>query len=373
VSSLPEVRPLLSAIFIIDELPSLERLPWRESVHSTLRFVDELIVVHGGKRNADGRQPAWEYLQGLDDPRIQIHHFPWPEDFDWRQIGRSCAYGHLHARGQWCLRVLADEVFADDFKRVRDVLSNAEESLRLVLCDRLYMLGREYAQPYHIQLIFRNDKTLGFGAVNPAQGGSAMPALFDGPIETDLWFDGKEVVSIREDSILRDARGAERLLAGETPHGYRPPELRNATYVQLGLFNVDVNYFTDEEIICQKEISQGGYERLPAVYGRPRDFPKGRSILGAVSDKIRQMIETGCLRRVRVPESLARFQDRQAGHSNVVRRVCEAHGFRWDGTQPPLSPLQRFSRISAQMWPRWRNRIQALTAALRGRRNRAGS
>jgi hypothetical protein len=338
-------QPLLSAVYIIDEFWNLERLPWRESVHSALRFVDELIVVHGGKRNAEGRQPAWEYLQGLNDPRVQLHHFPWPEDFDWRQIGRSCAYGQLQARGQWCMRVLADEVFADDFPRIREVLASAKPSLRTVHVDRLYLLGYEFAHPYHIQLIFRNDKTLGFGTVNPAQGGKAMPGLFDGPIESDLWYDGKEVVSIREDAILRDPRGAERLLAGETPRGYRPPVLRGHTHVKLGLFNVDVNYFTDDEVIRQKETSHAGYDRLPQEYFF-RVFPKGKAILETLANKQRTMAEGRRLRRVTLPAALMDFHRRHCDVENPTTRTCRAYGLPWDERDPKMSAFRRWLKMT---------------------------
>lgn len=336
---------LLSAVFIIDELPHLECLPWRESVHSALKFVDELIVVHGGKRNAAGQQPTWEYLQNLNDPRIQLHHFPWPEVFDWRQIGRSCAYGHLQARGKWCMRVLADEVFADDFSQIRNILTNADESLRMVLVERLYMLGYEFAYPYHIQLIFRNDKTLGFGTVNPSQGGSAMSSLFDGPIETDLWYNGKEVISIREDSIIRDPNGTKRLLDGETPRGYRPPEIKNAINLKLGLFNVDVNYFTDAQILSQKQTSQGGYDRLPKEYFF-RLFPKGNAILDALSNKQRSMVTDGRLKRVTVPTGLIAFHQQHCGVDNPTFRTCKTYCLPWDPHAPKPSATKRWLKLT---------------------------
>ncbi len=359
---------LLSTIFIVDELQHLDCLPWRESAQSVLRFADELIVVHGGKCQADGSQPTWDYFQSLQDPRVKLLRFPWPEDFDWRQIARSCTYGHLHATGQWCMRVLADEVFEDGFVRVRDILEQAPESQRMVLVERLYMLGSEYAYPFDINLIFRNDKTLGFGTVNPAQGEAAMPILFDGPIETDLWYEGGRVIPIRDDSILRDPRGAERLLAGETPRGYRPPELRDYRRAPLGVFNVDVNYFPDSGIIAQKETSQGGYERLPPEYGRRR-ICKGDEVLAALSGKIRSMIADGRLRRVAIPAPLSRFQERHASERSVVRRVCEEYGLSWDPNAMRPSPLRRLITITArQALCRWRKRILDSLRVITGRR-----
>ena len=324
-------RPLLSAIFIIDELPYLDCIPWRESAQSVLRFADELIVVHGGKRQPNGSQPAWDYFQSLRDRKVKLLRFSWPEKFDWRQIGRSCAFGHLHACGRWCFRVLADEVFPDDAAELRRTLEGLPSDIRIVSVARWYMLGCRYACAFNEKpLFFRNDRSVGYGTVNPSQGEAASYLLFDDPIETDLWFDGQDVVSIRDQSLLRDPDGLARLQGGETPRGYRGASTHAMTLrLNTGLFNVDVNFFPDSMLLDQKELSQQGYSALPPEYPhRPR---RSRTELAtALEEKVRRMILAQRLVRVELPEPLLAFMDRQQSITNRVRSVCEGdYGLPW--------------------------------------------
>ena len=152
-------------------------------------------------------------------------------------------------------------------------------------------------------------------------------------------------MSIREDSILRDPRGADRLLAGETPRGYRPPELRNITHVNLGLFNVDVNYFTDAQIISQKQTSQDGYDRLPKEYFF-RTWPRGTAILDTLSNKQRSMLTDGRLQHVKMPEALIAFHQLHCEVDNPTSRTCAAFGLPWDPRSPRPSATKRWLKMT---------------------------
>jgi len=297
-----------------------------------LKFSDEVIVVHGGKTNEKGGCPSLDYIRSLQEPRLRILTFPWPEDFEWRQIARTCTFGHLHARGQWCFRVLADEIFPDDFIRIREYLKKLPSDKKIVSVDRLYMLGNKFACAFHGKpLFFRNDKSIGFGSVNPAQGDAASYGLFDDPIETDRWFDGDRVISLFEQSIIRDPKGQERLMRGETPVGFRGESTSKMTSLfPVGVLNVDVNFHPDDALLSQKDMSQNGYQRLPPEY--PRRPVLSRAQLGATLEyKIHKMIKTGKLYRVSLPETLHQFVDRKDAIQNRVRHLCEyEYGLPWN-------------------------------------------
>ncbi|MCI5116236.1 MAG: glycosyltransferase family 2 protein [Candidatus Electrothrix sp. AX1] len=326
------MNPFLSCIYVIDELPFLKYWPWKESLGSVLKFADEVIVVHGGKTDSKGRSPSLDYLRSLQNSRLRIETFTWREDFDWRQIARTCTFGHILARGQWCFRALADEFFPSDFLKIQKYLEQQPEHIKIASVDRLYMLGNKYACPFHDKpLFFRNDLSIGYGTVNPAQGEAASYLLFDDPIETDFWFNGSAVVSNAETSILRDTQGVERLHQGETPRGYRGETTSHMTAtLPLGVLNTDVNYFPDDVLLDQKELSQLGYQRLPPEYPQRRVLSPDET-RKALEQKICGMIQRGKLLHVDLPESLHEFIDKQNETTNCIRRLCEeTHGLPWN-------------------------------------------
>ncbi|MCI5140221.1 MAG: glycosyltransferase family 2 protein [Candidatus Electrothrix sp. ATG1] len=326
------MNPFLTCIYVIDELPFLKYWPWKESLDSVLKFADEVIVVHGGKTDSKGRSPSLDYLRSLQNSRLRIETFTWREDFDWRQIARTCTFGHILARGQWCFRALADEFFPSDFLKIRKYLEQQPEHIKIVSVDRLYMLGNKYACAFHDKpLFFRNDHSIGYGTVNPAQGDAASYGLFDDPIETDLWFDGSTVVSNSKASLIRDTHGIERLRLGETPRGYRGETTSRMTAIlPLGVLNTDVNYFPDERLLDQKELSQFGYQRLPPEYPKRRVLSRDET-RKALEKKICEMIKRGKLLHVDLPESLHQFIDKQNETTNCIRRLCEdRYGLPWN-------------------------------------------
>lgn len=341
------MTPFLSCIYVMDELPFMEFWPWRESLDSVLKFADEVIVIHGGKTDSMGKCPSLDYLRSLQNSRLRIEIFPWPENFDWRQIARTCTYGHLFAQGQWCFRALADEVFPDDFVAIRKHLEQQPEQIKIVSVDRLYMLGNQYACPFHDKpLFFRNDRSIGYGTVNPAQGEAASYLLFDDPLETDRWFDGRDVAQVRKRSILRDPNGIERLQRGETPCGYRGESTSRMTItLPMGVLNVDVNYYPENELLDQKDMSQHGYQRLPPEYPH-RQVLTHAELGDALERKIRGMIRAGKLLRVQIPESLHQFIDRQDGTTNRVRRLCECeYGLPWNRLSKNDRVVRRFKTL----------------------------
>lgn len=340
---------LISAIYLIDEFPHLDYVPWRESVASALQLADELIVVHGGKRDARGGRPAYDYLAGLKDPRVRLLEFPWPADFDWRQIARSCTFGQLHARGEWCFRMLADEVLPGDCARLRCELESAPPDIKVVSVSRWYLLGNRYACPFHEKpLFFRNDRSVGYGTVNPAQGEAASYLLFDDPMDTDHWYDGCAKVSLGDRSILRDPRGMARIGAGETPLGYRGPEFTACIRdVPHGLLNVDVNVLPDKLLMDQKILSQDGYQRLPPTYPhRPVFTPQQLS--DALLVKIRGMLRGRQLVCVELSEAMHAFMDRHEPVHNRVRALVEGeHGLPWNRLSKAASPVRLGRTLAA--------------------------
>jgi hypothetical protein len=342
---------LLSAIFLIDEFPHLDYVPWRESAASVLRVADELIVVHGGKRGEGDRRIVYDYFHRLGDPRVKLLEFPWPDVFDWRQIARSCTFGHLQAQGEWCFRILADELLPKEFETLRQTLPRLPSTVKIVSVDRLYLLGNSYACPFNGKpLFFRNDKSIGYGTVNPAQGEAASYLLFDDPLDTDHWFDGHEVVTIRDQSILRRPDGLDCIHRGETPRGYRGPELDTYTLtLPLGIFNTDVNFFPNSFMRAQKELSQQGYQRLPPEYPH-RPVLSQQQLEFALIEKIRRMIRSNKLIRVSLPESLHAFIDGCDDVHNQVRHLCEEeYGLPWNRISPRASKSRRFLTLGSNI------------------------
>jgi hypothetical protein len=333
----------LSAILIIDELPHLDHVPWQSAVSSTLAFADEMIVVHGGHTTPEGRKPTAEYFTQLANPRIKVVEYPWPDNFNWMQIGRSCAFGHLHARGEWCFRVLADEVFPHTFETIPKLLAAQPDCISVVSVMRHYMLGNHFAFPFHDKpLFFRNNGTLGYGTINPAQGPQAMPSLFDDPIDTDHWFDGTTVVDIRNESMTHAPDAIQRLLAGETPRGYRDLKAAGTLQLPLGMLNVDVNYLPDDLILAQKNLSLRAYERLPPGYWTRR-LPQGREMLDTLLTKIDGMLNQRIL-RIHPPADLLDFIDKQDPVFNSIRDLCELR------YALPWNRVRRRAPRSHQVW-----------------------
>jgi hypothetical protein len=352
--------PFLSAIYVIDELPLLDRLPWRESMQSVLQFADEVIVVHGGKTQGGGRRETVEYLERLRDPRIRIYVFPWPEDFDWRQIARTCAFGHLKASGEWCFRVLADEVFPEDFQEMPRMLRSLPPEKDTVSVERLYMLGCQYACAFHDKpLFFRNNRSLGYGTINPEQGPAASQLLFDDPLDCDHVFENGRPRKV-ERSILRDPEGERRLCGGEVPCGYRDVTEKGLVRIPKGLLNVDVNFVPDDLLLMQKEISQEGYLRLPPDYPhRPRMTRE--QMATALQQKIRDMLDHGMLRRVCPPAPLLDFMDRQESVHNIVRNLCEdVHGLPWNRVSKRGGVLRQGVTLLTNRWHRARRAVRLM-------------
>lgn len=335
------LRPFISAIFIIDELSHISHLPWKIAVESTLAFVDELIVVHGGHFNGEGGQPVFDYFKSHSDTRVRLFSFPWPDEFDWSQIGLSCAYGLAQAKGTWAFRVLADEIFPKCFLSIPNVLRELPTEIRQVSILRHYMLGGYYACPMlEKPLFFRNDGSMGYGRINVLQGPQSMPALFDDPIDTDHWFDGQNVISIQETSMVRATDCVNRLEKGELPIGFRDITGRNLKRLSIGMLNVDVNFFTDEEIIDQKTRSYAAYDRLPKGY-LDRINPTGELILDALRKRVEGMLKGPIIRPV-VPYELQKFYVASASISNCVRDICEKkYGLPWDQCSRNIFNVER--------------------------------
>jgi hypothetical protein len=348
---------LLSAIYLIDEFPHLQFVPWKESIDSVREVADEIIVVHGGKHDRNGYRPAYDYLLSLQDPRIRLFEFPWPSVFDWRQIARSCTFGHLHARGKWCFRVLADEILPPEFFKIRTELESAPEQIKIISVSRWYLLGNEYACPFHDKPLFmRNDKSVGYGTVNPAQGDEASYLLYDDPMDTDHWFDGSKKMDISSTSILRAPDGIDRLLGGETPLGYRGPEVHACTKnLPLGILNVDVNFLPEQMIIEQKCLSQEGYQNLPQEYPH-RQVMSPEQLVEALLIKIRGMLERRELKRISLPDQLHEFIDRRNSIHNQVRSLVEIeYGLSWNRISKDASLLRRIRTLATNRLRRFFN------------------
>ena len=322
-------KTYLSAILIIDELPHLDHVPWVSSVNSVLSFADELIVVHGGHTTPDGRKPVVEYFSRRADSRIRVIEYPWPDNFNWMQIARSCAFGLLHAHGKWCFRVLADEVFPSEFQAIPEFLEAQPSHIKIVSVMRHYMLGNTYAYPLHDKpLFFRHDGSVGYGTINPDQGEAAMPSLFDDPIDVTRWFDGHRVIRV-EPFPMQYPEAARRLLEGETPRGFRDLTGSNTVQLNMGILNVDVNYLPDSMILAQKDLSIRAYERLPPGYWN-RPLPQGKQMLDALIQKVEGMLRKRLV-RINPPDDLLQFIDRNDFVFNVIRELCETkYGLPWN-------------------------------------------
>lgn len=322
---------LLSAVFSVDEFPWNDYVPWKEALHSILNFVDECIVVHGGKEPADPSLSAKKYITELKDPRISIVEFPLPkaDKFNWMQHGRSLAFGFLHCRGEWCLRGFMDEVFHDDFLEVRTLLERLPGNKTVVSVGRHYLLGIGAAFPYRQKpLFFRRNSGMSYGCINPEQGSQAAPLLFDDLVDTTRWFDGEKVINIERPALLELEDAKERLLAGEIPKGYRDLSNDHVYVLDKAFFNTDVNYYPDEFIVEQKWQSVQGYQNLPKPYVAKLDAKK-EDVLANHIKKIKQMLDSNYY-KIKAPESLIAFADKHADLQNTVRQLIEEeYGLQW--------------------------------------------
>jgi hypothetical protein len=336
---------LISAIFILDELPHLSCVPWKAAFNSALRFSDEVIVVHGGKTDRNGCRAALDYIENLNDSRIKTLIFDWPESFDWTQLARSCTFGQLHAAGEWAFRILIDEVFPDNFISVRKMLQSLPSHVAVASVGRYYLLGNRFAFPYREKPLFiRQGSGYGYGIINYEQSAEAMPCMFDDPVDLRRWYETGEVKQVQGPTILESEDAIQKLMNGYVPKGYRDVSGKHQCRLQLAFLNTDVNFMPDELIVDQKYRSSLGYLRLPPSY-RKELYAPGTDILESVRLKIERMLASGNLVEVDPPEDLMIYTDDHDDVQNVVRRLCEEeYGLPWNRVSTHISWRGRVRR-----------------------------
>jgi len=324
----------VSAIFLIDEFLQNDYIPWTISLNSVLKFSDEVIVIHGGKRKLQNcEMSTYDYISNLNNPKVKLYTFPWKDDFDWTQITRNLTFGQLHVKGDWCFRVLYDEIFPEKmFLNIKKILTNLPEKYKVVSVGRYYLLGSRYVFPYRQKnTFFKTNSEFGYGMVNYKQTEQNLFRIFDEPIDTTKWFDGENAVDLPRPLLIESNDAIERLLNGETPKGYSNPNDHRIFYLDKYFINTDVNFLPDEFIIKQKRTSFRGYKKLPGPYrlNFGGEDLSNEKIINSLRSKIREMATSKRLIKTNIPKDLLEFTTKHNDVHNVVREECERVGLTW--------------------------------------------
>jgi len=226
-----------------------------------------------------------------------------------------------------------DEVFPADFIQVRDCLRQLPPNKNIVAVGRHYLLGTHAAFPYRRKpLFFRRDSGWSYGRIDPRQGNSAAPLLFDDLVDTKRSFEGQPLTRAKEQQILSRDEAEKRLLEGDIPLGYRDNSAEEIHVLDKAFYNADVNYFPDELIVEQKWLSIQGYQNLPEPYSAKHDQRRDQ-ILNNHAQKIKRMLSSRFPQlayRTTTPESIKCFADQHSDLDNIVRRIVEQdHGLMW--------------------------------------------
>lgn len=324
----------LSAIFLIDEFSQNDYIPWTIALNSVLKFSDEVIVIHGGKRKLQNcEMSTYDYINNLNDPKVKLYTFPWKDDFDWTQIARSLTFGQLKAKGDWCFRVLYDEIFLEKmFFNIKEILSGLPKQYKVVSVGRYYLLGSRYVFPYRQKnIFFKTNSEFGYGMIHHEQKEQNSFRIFDEPIDITKWFDGKNIVDLPHPLLIESNDAIERLSNKETPKGYRHPNDHSVFHLDKYFINTDVNFLPDELIIKQKKTSLRGYKNLPGPYKLnfgDNDF-NDEKIINDLRSKIQKMITSKRLIKTTIPKDLSEFIIKHNDVHNVVREECENARLPW--------------------------------------------
>ena len=170
----------LSCIFLIDEFPWNDYIPWKISLNSALNISDEIIVVKGNKNYSSTKESVDSYIKRLNNDKIKIIEYSWTEKFSWFEIAHALNFGLLSCTGDWCFRLLMDEIAPyEQFHNITHKLTKLNK-YDVVSIGRYYLIGNAYVYPYiQKEFFFRNKSNYVYGRVNQEQESSL---LYDNPV-----------------------------------------------------------------------------------------------------------------------------------------------------------------------------------------------
>lgn len=120
---------------------------WRESIASMLPWVDEIVVVDGGK-NAGWYTKILEELKDEELNKIKVVYYPWPYEFSWDELPKHLNAGLAECTGDWVVRADIDYVFKDSWKaglseleRFGDKRIVTAQKFSTILVDKVYQKG----------------------------------------------------------------------------------------------------------------------------------------------------------------------------------------------------------------------------------------
>lgn len=118
--------------------------PYIEAILNYCAFADEVIVVDGG--STDG---SLEEIKKLNNPKIKVVHYEWPEIWEWEQIPRSMNFGIEQATGDWVIKMDIDRFFhGRDFEKIRQTLEPETRPVAAFLCYNFPITRRYFCKGY---------------------------------------------------------------------------------------------------------------------------------------------------------------------------------------------------------------------------------
>jgi hypothetical protein len=301
----------VSCIYLVDEFEWNDYIPWKASLLSALVISDEVIVIKGNRQNTNNGESITDFLTSIQNPKIKVIDFDWPENFSWFDIAHALNIGLLNCNYDWCFRLLMDEVIpVEKFKGLKRILRNSS-TFDILSVGRYYQLGEHYLYPYiQKELFFRNHSKYTYGRVDPNK---AQSLLFDNPIqliERDNFFE-----------LTNDGYKKEFLVY--PPLGDRESYKDGVRNLDLFIINTDVNYLPDQMLKKQKMQSMQGYFNLPDEYKHlyKKDVVE-TSIINDHLNKIEKMAkDSQYIRYYKMPKELLDFIKPFSSDHNSVQRL----------------------------------------------------
>lgn len=177
-----------------------------EAIISHLYWADELVVIDGGSN--DG---SVEAIEKLNDKRIKILHFPWPqENWSWTQFAKTWNFGLDNVDADWVAAGESDHVFHEgEADRVREEIAREQSKGKAIIkCQKLQSADFEHwlskSQMYYFVHKSKYDGRIKYG--------------FDPKRKTDLahpiWHLGDMIEDIPSGEAIIEGSQFENLIGG---------------------------------------------------------------------------------------------------------------------------------------------------------------
>ena len=304
----------LSCIYLLDEFPWNDYVPWRLTLDSAVAVADEVVIVKGNRKAEQVVVHVDDYLDSVNQKKIKIIPYTWKDDFSWFEIAHALNAGLRHCSGNWCFRLLMDEFIPfEQFQHFTSELRHLRQ-YDVISVGRYNLLGPHRVNPAAAQdMFFQPERGYCYGR---AASDSEMFLLFDSPVK---------IASPQDAAVIaaKDAAGYQQRFDVYPPLGVRQTDPARIMALRKFFINTDVYYVPDDLIKQQKMQSVKGYHNLPAEYRRQDFIRMGEAevIFQQYYQKVQGMVQSPQTFEYHPPQPLRDFITRFAPQHNSLTRL----------------------------------------------------